>query len=50
MQHRHEVRKCVSVVHLPADQVEHLRGTFSVDVGLAGAGHGEESVPHTQTL
>lgn len=30
MQHRHKVRVCVSVVHLLADEIENLGGTFGV--------------------
>lgn len=34
MQHRHKVRVCVSVVHLLADEIENLGGTFGVNMYL----------------
>lgn len=51
VQHRHKVRVCVSVVHLLADEVENLRGTFGVYVYLEGGGHrdGSQSDTHTHT-
>lgn len=30
MQDRHKVRVCISEVHLLADEIEHLSGTFGV--------------------
>lgn len=45
MQHRHKVRVCVSVVHLLADEIENLGGTFGVYMYLE-----EEEEEKEQTL
>lgn len=46
MQHRHKVRVCVSVVHLLADEVENLGGTFGVYMYLEEEEKKEQPLNH----
>lgn len=48
MQDRHKVRVCISVVHLLADEIKNLGGTFGVNMHLEQNESDSHAVNHLE--